>query len=318
MKSAIARQATIQARHNGRSAGRGRNRRRGGRPPGGPAPQLNERSLHVGRWSSSSSFVPEKMKILVVSRDEGKHAGVTRSRLTSGMIDGWYCFSLCFSHGRLYWILKMGRSRRKTKWRVAAISQRDVQQAEDLLTELPVRSPSFVRRFLDFLTLNNEMSSASVLAGFVGQLANCRLKWTSIAVYPKQAVDFLRGQDAILPSDRMTISRLQKAVHLRAADCDLRQVAAADVGRLREIVAALLPSKLKAGGLSATVHGSKMERCAVPEEEANLRISRGPPHRVSRDEESAAAEGSHYHSLSQIFLSRRDRRRPERSARLWT
>lgn len=151
----------------------------------------------------------------------------------------------------------MGRSRKKTKWRVAAISQRDVQQAEDLLTELPDRSPSFVRRFLEFLTLNKEMSSASVLAGFVGQLANCRLKWTSIAVYLKQAVDFLRGQDAILPSDRSTISRLQKAVHLRAADCDLRQAAAADVGRLREIVAALLPSKLKAGGCLLLCTGAR-------------------------------------------------------------
>ena len=44
------------------------------------------------------SYFPEKMKILMVDGMKEKHAGVTRSRLTSGMIDGWYCFSLRFSH----------------------------------------------------------------------------------------------------------------------------------------------------------------------------------------------------------------------------
>ena len=74
----------------------------------------------------------------------------------------------------------------KAGWEIATILKKDMTTAEALLRELPSSYP-FNARFERFIEMNPERNPTELLTSFVGQLANCNLKWTSTAVYLRKS-----------------------------------------------------------------------------------------------------------------------------------
>jgi hypothetical protein len=118
------------------------------------------------------------------------------------------------------------KKEQRMSWKIAKITVDDLNVTKQLIDEkVPNSSASFVRRFELFLGANLEgnMDHTSLLEGFVGQLHNCDLKWSTIEVYLKQALSYLRRHHKELSGSQYSLGRLIKMVKLMAASEDTSQ-----------------------------------------------------------------------------------------------
>ena len=126
------------------------------------------------------------------------------------------------------------------KWIVGPISRGDQGRVSDLYSRHKESGTSFIRRFQNFIELNPAFAGEplDLLEGLVGQLLRYEMKWSTISVYLKQAVQYLNTHGGIPLAHRPSVALLQKLIRLEAAGDDVRKAASVTLPDIERIIAA--------------------------------------------------------------------------------